>query len=247
MALIANTYYEERIPETAKLIPEGVVTILDVGCGKGFFLNMLPAKYQRLGLDSSSEVLRYVKTRTILGNIAKLPFPDRSFDLVTCLEVLEHLPDGVYREAINEIERVARKYIILSVPNRENLNQALLECPICRYRFHLYGHSRSFSALILKTLFRGFDPLSIKEIGPRSVDTYPQVISLAYGVLTKPRLPENAVCPRCGYKEQAAYPINKAGKGYLLYRLLLPLCLMAKLIWRQRNKNQWLLSLYKRR
>ena len=43
-----------------------------------------------------------------------LPFPDRCADLVTCIELLEHLP--TYRPAVRELARITRGRCIVSVP-----------------------------------------------------------------------------------------------------------------------------------
>ena len=48
-------------------------------------------------------------------NIHCLPFPDDSFPLVTCLEVLEHLPDST--AGLQELARVSSEYVLLSVPH----------------------------------------------------------------------------------------------------------------------------------
>ena len=50
------------------------------------------------------------------GNIYELPYEDNSFDVVLCLEVLEHL-EYPERALKAELQRVARKYCIVSVPN----------------------------------------------------------------------------------------------------------------------------------
>ena len=49
------------------------------------------------------------------GTIYALPYKDNSFDLIICSEVLEHLehPD----KALEELQRVSKKYVALSVPN----------------------------------------------------------------------------------------------------------------------------------
>jgi SAM-dependent methyltransferase len=51
----------------------------------------------------------------VRGDACALPFGNRSFDLVVCLEVLEHLPDPA--RALREIRRVARAACLLSVPH----------------------------------------------------------------------------------------------------------------------------------
>ena len=98
-------------------------TILDVGCGEGFTL----AKIQERGIGTTYEGIEYDATALDLGkkmhpqmilkqgDIYHLPYADNSFDMVLCTEVLEHLE---YPEkAIKELQRVTRKYCVISVPN----------------------------------------------------------------------------------------------------------------------------------
>jgi 2-polyprenyl-3-methyl-5-hydroxy-6-metoxy-1,4-benzoquinol methylase len=128
-------YYKEAI----NLIPSDVKSILDVGCGEGTFLNML-ARLGRantiVGLDVSEVALRYIRGQKIRANAEKLPFENGSFDLVNCLEVLEHLKQEAFIRAVGEIKRVAKKYIIVSVPNEEPLEYFLVVCPACGCRFN---------------------------------------------------------------------------------------------------------------
>ena len=69
----------------------------------------LPANTRTILLDRNPE-----SRAQVLGSVYTLPFADRSFDVVTCLEVLEHLNDP--RAAAEELQRVARKAVVLSVP-----------------------------------------------------------------------------------------------------------------------------------
>lgn len=148
---------EERIRQTISLIPEGVSSILDVGCGDGRITNQLICRYGKVvGLESSREALRYVKAEKVLGNIDYLPLPDRSFDLVLCCEVLEHLPFKVYPKAVEEIERVAAKYIIVTVPSNQDIKASLVTCPYCGCKFNANRHLRSFDSKKLKGLFNQF-------------------------------------------------------------------------------------------
>src|SRR5262249_59414544 len=50
----------------------------------------------------------------VCGSVLSLPFAADSFDVVLCLEVLEHLQDPL--PAVRELSRVARRGLILSVP-----------------------------------------------------------------------------------------------------------------------------------
>ncbi len=52
-------------------------------------------------------------------SIVDLPFPDGHFDNVTCMEVLEHLPDDAYEAGIAELRRVCRGQLLMSVPYEE--------------------------------------------------------------------------------------------------------------------------------
>lgn len=98
-------------------------TILDVGCGEGFvdqFLIKKNPQYRISGIDISPESIRLAKKRVpeLLarqGNVYNLSFKDNSFDLVICMEVLEHLDKP--QKAIKEIRRVSKKYCLFSVPN----------------------------------------------------------------------------------------------------------------------------------
>ena len=103
--------------------PVRPVTVMDVGCGEGFTLIKLKqAKIGRTfeGIDHSDDALKLGKKLSPKLNIKKgdiyhLPYKDNAFDILVCTEVLEHLKKP--HEALSEIKRVAKKYIILSVPN----------------------------------------------------------------------------------------------------------------------------------
>ena len=60
---------------------------------------------------------RIRRRRFVAGSVVDLPFPDRSFDVVGCFEVLEHLPGDLPRRALSELARVARQAVVLSVPH----------------------------------------------------------------------------------------------------------------------------------
>jgi len=47
-----------------------------------------------------------------------LPFPDQSFDVVQCTEMLEHVPRGDHRRVLRELKRVTRKLVFLTASGR---------------------------------------------------------------------------------------------------------------------------------
>ncbi|HSX40785.1 MAG TPA: class I SAM-dependent methyltransferase [Candidatus Saccharimonadales bacterium] len=117
--LIAN-FYNTLITLIKNLKP---VSILDVGCGEGFTLEKLQKNHigKRLeGMDNLQDAIdigKKLHPKFILkkGDVYKLPYRSSSFDLITCTEVFEHLEKP--EKALDELIRVSKKYILLSVPN----------------------------------------------------------------------------------------------------------------------------------
>jgi SAM-dependent methyltransferase len=84
--------------------------ILDVGCGTGANLEMLAGFGQAEGVDVSDDALEFCIRKGLKahkGLAEKLPFADESFDLVTALDVVEHLDDDV--AGLKEMRRVLKK------------------------------------------------------------------------------------------------------------------------------------------
>lgn len=89
--------------------------ILDIGCHGGRFTFEISQKFSGSsidGIDISPVAINFAKKKypTIHFQVAraeKLPFPTNRFDLVTCLEVLEHVKDPV--KVLKEIKRVLKK------------------------------------------------------------------------------------------------------------------------------------------
>ena len=96
--------------------------LLDVGVGAGQFLNMLArsGKFRSVvGIDKVrfKKYTEFEPNMTRLdGDIADLQFEDDSFDVVTCMEVLEHVPSDVFVAGLAELRRVCRGQLIMSLP-----------------------------------------------------------------------------------------------------------------------------------
>src|SRR5215831_14166954 len=94
--------------------------ILDVGCGTGANLQMLANFGVAEGVDVSDEALDFCRARGISkvkqGAAEALPYEDASFDLVTGLDVVEHLDDDL--AGLKEMRRVLRPggHALLFVP-----------------------------------------------------------------------------------------------------------------------------------
>ncbi len=104
-----------------ELLPEGweKLELLDVGVGDGYTVRLVKPTGKVSGIDSDSEVVEEAKRRGIFaqyGSAYQVPMPDASFDIVTCVEVLEHLdrPEA----SLKEIVRILRPggYLMATTP-----------------------------------------------------------------------------------------------------------------------------------
>jgi 2-polyprenyl-3-methyl-5-hydroxy-6-metoxy-1,4-benzoquinol methylase len=100
----------------------GPASALDAGCGEGETLARLGASLpERISaVDISPEAVdftarRFPQADVRCESVYELPFEDGSFELVICLEVLEHLGDPL--AALGELSRVSSSEIVLSVPH----------------------------------------------------------------------------------------------------------------------------------
>jgi SAM-dependent methyltransferase len=100
---------------------EGNGRLLDVGCGTGVFLKEFPGGWKLLaGCDHSDDALSFSAERGLRAlarcDATRLPYASGAFDLVTALDVVEHLDDD--EGCLREIARVTRAggHVLLHVP-----------------------------------------------------------------------------------------------------------------------------------
>jgi SAM-dependent methyltransferase len=241
-----------RFHNTASMIPDDVENLLDAGCGNGVFVNYLSQHKPSLRLhamDRSRNALQYVKTEKTEGDIVKMPFADKSFDCVTCLEVLEHLPISAFQQALDELVRVSRKYIIVSVPFNEILEDSYNRCPACRTIFNYELHMQSFSEEKFRDLFKGRnvsckkalkDGLSISLKGHRE---YRKLLYKEQFLEWK-----SPICPVCGYHEakKAGQPKQDIAVVSNKQRILSALTYLPKKLWPKEEKYYWIIGLFEK-
>lgn len=106
--------------------------LLDIGSGRGTFLWPLLDSFPGLSVTSiDKNPIRVNDIQAVRrggisnldaaqADVAGLCFAAKSFDIVTALEVVEHLP--LPEKAVSEVIRVARRFVIASVPSKEDDN-----------------------------------------------------------------------------------------------------------------------------
>ncbi len=191
----------ERIDIVKKFIPSHVETILDAGCGNGAISNYLQG-FNLTALDKSPTALRFVKNKVVKGSIDNLPFIDNSFDLVICSDVLEHLQEKEYYEAIKELKRVAKQYILIISPNAEDLEANQCKCYRCNTVFHVNWHIRSVSVEGIPNNFREeFVPVLYSFFGEKWASAPTIKYKIARKIGRGYKYWENAICPMCGARQ----------------------------------------------
>ncbi len=207
---------EPHIAEKTRLIieaiPPDVRTIVDVGCGDGAITNELSKRFTVTAVDRSRAALHHVEDRaTVLQSDASdIDLPDRHADLVFSSEMLEHIPPLSFSKVVGELERLARRYPLLSVPNNEELRQRRTRCRECGKEFRIYQHFRRFTKRRIASLFSTWEIVTVFSCGAPESPTLGFISSLRnrlvrsffYGIDTA------TPCPRCGSFLQRV-PLNR--------------------------------------
>ena len=117
---IQKSYHFGRYQKVRKLIGNSL-NVLDIGCGKpcawmedGSFLKFL-------GFGIGLDVKDYRDFKYVRGSVTNIPFDEKTFDVITALEVLEHT-DNI-DQALLEIDRVLKDdgTVIISTPKNNIL------------------------------------------------------------------------------------------------------------------------------
>ncbi len=109
-----------RVRDLMRILPKGGRSALDVGALWGYFSEFLSSHYGHVtALDLEKPQWELPRVTPVAGDITRLQFPDNTFDLVFCAEVLEHIPQ--LTQATSELARVTRKHLVIGVPFEQDL------------------------------------------------------------------------------------------------------------------------------
>ena len=235
---LANENEMKRFTTTMSLVPREAESLLDVGTGNGAFLRILEGsrKMHLRGMDSSPTAVasRLCAADVTEGSITKIPFPDRSFDVVSALEVIEHLNCTMFPTAMKELQRVAARYILISVPYKNAIFE-MCQCPYCESVFQIYGHLQRFDESRMTNLFSDFE-IQVHRVVMTSVRYAVRNPLRSRGV---PLMPPAMQCPFCEYRAFTQKSLAAPSKPTLKSRL-------KKLIPAREIPN-WIVGFYRRR
>ncbi len=148
----------------AQAVPLRGARVLDFGCGPGFLIqHLLHADAKVTGADASPHSVRLAAERCgdkpgwegafeIRGG--RVPFDDRTFDGICCIETIEHVPEEFLGGLVEEVVRVLVPggWALFTTPNEEDLSRSMVFCPACGEEFHKVQHLTSWTADSLSSL-----------------------------------------------------------------------------------------------
>lgn len=130
-------------------------SVLDAPSGEGYgaWISASVAK-DVVGIDISEESVNHAKAKYVranlrfqVGDLGNLPFEAQSFDVITCFEGIEHIPEEVQQRAIEEMRRVLKPngILFISTPNKRTYS----DIPHYKNEFHTKEfYTEEFVALI---------------------------------------------------------------------------------------------------
>jgi SAM-dependent methyltransferase len=154
---LLQKYVARRRFHTIESFPAG--SLLEVGCGVGYFLRAASSKFDVVGLDNSESVV--AKAREIAPRATVLcteSLPERRFDLICGFHVFEHITDPVAFAADVRGKLAPGGLFYIRIPNRDS--------PWSRMqgeKFFLEGHCSHFSPRSLRKALElaGFNHIDI--------------------------------------------------------------------------------------
>jgi hypothetical protein len=140
---------------------------LDIGCGQGLLIEALVTRHGKdsHGVEGSTDAREFmapeVKPRVRTANVGELSV-DRSYDLVSCVEVLEHVPEAESDRAVDFLTRSARNFVYFSaaIPGQAGIGH--INCQpslfwILAFDRHGFALDLARSAALLERI-RGMQP-----------------------------------------------------------------------------------------
>lgn len=157
---------QQRIANISRLMPRDARSVLDAGASDGYISLILAKTFDSVvALDLIKPQVRHSRIQSVEGDITSLSYPDRSFDMVLCTEVLEYLPTPLLRMACRELRRVARRYILVGVPYKQDLRIGRTTCHHCASKNPPWSHLHTFTEQRLYAMFPSMEVENVAYVG----------------------------------------------------------------------------------
>jgi SAM-dependent methyltransferase len=162
------------------LSPQASLTLLDVGTGLADIPAAITAharsrgaRVRTVGLDEARDLLATSRDRlsdAVCGNATALPFRDHSVDVVMCSQLLHHFADDDLGSIIRELDRVARRRVVIADLRRSRIAAAGFWLASFPLGFHpVTRHDGVVS------VFRGFTASELRDAVSAAAGVVPTV------------------------------------------------------------------------
>lgn len=130
-------------------------TFFDYGCGEGFFIHAFKHSEPGIKIRGYEPNLSLLTPFGNSNGLITSSIPEgESYDLVICFDVLEHIPEPQISKVIDDLFKLTKKYLLLSVCTAE-------VWPYNRDNTHITFHTKSWwNELFVK---KGFIPLEVPQ------------------------------------------------------------------------------------
>lgn len=162
-----QSYYLPMLHKVAPL--NNGLPLVDIGCGRGEWLQMLPSCFQRIGIDLNSmnvdacltQGLNAVQQDALVWLTNQ---PENSVAAVTAFHVIEHLSFEQFNSLLDECQRVLAPggIVIFETPNPENLISAATH--FHTDPTHIHPLPPAFTEFLVE--FKGFEQVQIHRLNP---------------------------------------------------------------------------------
>jgi SAM-dependent methyltransferase len=207
----------DKIIKVFDIIPDDVNTIADIGCGNGVITNALNKEYDVTAVDRSAKALEFVNAKKVLASADSIPLPSYQFDMVFSSELLEHLDDKTLAGTVEEIKRLSKKYVLITVPNDENPDKLQIKCKKCGYKYNRPNHLRSFNMDNISEIFSEYKVLKSFTFGKKVRYYNPLLLNIKTSVTPSSawvpyfwigKSNRKTICPSCEYEFTNNYKFN---------------------------------------
>ena len=158
----AKLWLDSLVDPVCRVIDRSAETILDVGCGQGYPIRLIrivmkPKKI--VGVDLFEKYIKEARRAKlhdeyVVSDIRKMKFPAKSFDVVLASHVIEHLKPSDASKFIKDLERIAKKQVIIATPIGEMYHPPVDGNHLQLHLSHFYP--KDFKRLGYKTIKYGW-------------------------------------------------------------------------------------------